>query len=295
MNIADAINQIPEWKNKNIQYEPLTSGYSNIVYKVEVKGKKYALRINGSQNEILGLKYEDEIEIMNLAAKYNLTPGVLECENKSDFLITEFIDGDLLSEDQLSNPVILKKVVELLKKIHKIPYKGNRRSTQFSLTYNYLRGAEKLDAQIPPDLNEYIEKMKVIERSRQKDPDYMKCYCHNDPFAHNIISCPNGNVKILDWELSGLGDIWFDLATISFSCGFDQATDESMLNIYFGNSDEPKMKTLLDTKMVCMIREIGWALLHTALNKKKPIPGTDYSEFANSVLDRLKQGVVTLI
>jgi hypothetical protein len=44
-----------------------------------------------------------------------------------------------------------------------------------------------------------------------------------------------------------------------------------------------------------MIREIGWALMHTALNRKRPEPGTDYSDFANSVLNRLKEGLVTLV
>ena len=277
MNITEIINQIPKWKNnENILYEPLTSGYSNIFYKVFVDGKNYALRINGKQNEFLGLNYEDEIEIMNLASKDNLTPRVLECENKIDFLITEFVDGNQLSEDQVGNPNNLRKIVDLLKNIHKIPYQGKRQSTQFSLTRNYLRGAEKLGVLYPTELNEFIKKMNVIEKNRQKDPNYLKCYCHNDPFAHNIILCPDGNVKILDWELSGLGDIWFDLATLSFSCGFDQATDESMLYFYFGFSDEQKMKTLIDIKLVCMIREIGWALLHTALNKNRPEPGTDF-------------------
>ncbi len=296
MSITEIINQIPDWKNnENIQYELLTSGYSNIVYKVFVDGKIYALRINGIQNQFLGLNYEDEIEIMDLASKENLTARVLKCENKNDFLITEFLEGNLLLEDQVHKPDNLSKVIDLLKKIHKIPYKGNRQSTQFSLTRNYLRGAEKLGVPCPEELNDYLKKMNVIEEDRQKDPDYLKCYCHNDVFAHNIICCPDGNIKIIDWELSGLGDIWFDLATISFSCGFDQATDASMLNLYFGNSDEQKMKTLFDVKFVCMIREIGWALLHTALNKNKSEPGTDYSEFANSILNRLNQGLVTLI
>nr|WP_319570385.1 choline/ethanolamine kinase family protein [uncultured Draconibacterium sp.] len=296
MDITEIINQIPKWKdNANIRYEPLTGGYSNIVYKVFVDGENYALRINGKQNKFLELNYDDEIEIINLASKDNLTPKVLECENKTDFLITEFIDGNVLSEDQVANPDILKKVVDLVKRIHKIPYQGNRHSTQFSLTRNYLRGAKKLGVLYPTELNEFIKRMDVIEKNHQKDPNYLKYYCHNDVFAHNILLCPDGDLKILDWELSGLGDIWFDLATISFSCGFDQATDESLLNFYFGNSGEQKMKTLHDIKWVCMIREIGWALLHTALNKNKPEPGTDYSEFANSILNRLKQGLVTLI
>jgi thiamine kinase-like enzyme len=295
MTITEIIDQIPEWKNKHIQYEPLTSGYSNIVYKITVNDKTYALRINGKQNEFLGLRYDDEVTIMSLASNYDLTPKVLECANREDYLITEFVEGSLLQKSQLSQPVYLRKVVDLLKSIHNLPYRGNRQSTQFSLARNYLRGAEELGLRYPSELNEFIEKMNSIEKERQKDPGYMKHYCHNDAFAHNMILRPDGNVTILDWELSGLGDIWFDLATVSFSCGFDRAADETMLNLYFGSSDEQKRQTLHDTKLVCMIREIGWALMHTALNRKRPEPGTDYSDFANSVLNRLKDGLVTLV
>jgi Predicted aminoglycoside phosphotransferase len=242
MTITEIIDQIPEWKNKHIRYEPLTSGYSNIVYKIAVNDSTYALRINGKQNEFLGLRYADEVAIMSLASNYDLTPRVLEYKNREDYLITEFVEGPLLQETQLSQPIYLQKVVDLLKSIHNLPYRGNRQSTQFSLTRNYLRGAEELGLSYPSELNEFIEKMNVIETERQKDPGYLKHYCHNDVFAHNIILRPNDNVTILDWELSGLGDIWFDLATVSFSCGFDKAADELMLNLYFGSSDEQKSK-----------------------------------------------------
>ena len=123
----------------------------------------------------------------------------------------------------------------------------------------------------------------------------MQYYCHNDAFAHNMILSPDGSLKILDWELSGRGDIWFDLATLSFSCGFNHATEQVMLELYFGYSDDEKMKTLAGIKFVCMIREIGWALMHTALNRNKPVPGTDYSDFANAVLNRLQNGYLSLI
>ncbi len=296
MSIEEIIKQIPNWqKAKTIRHEPLKGGYSNTVYKVFVDEKIYALRINGIQNEFLGLEYKDEIDIITQAAKQNLTPMVLECENKVDFLITDFIYGAQLSEEQLKNTDNLNIVVEVLKKIHKISYSGKRFSTPFSLTRGYLQGAERLGIPCPTDLKEFLKEVNAIEQARQNDPNYQKYYCHNDAFAHNMMVCDNGNIKIIDWELSGLGDIWFDLATVSFSCGFDHISDEIMLKSYFGSSDELKHKTLHDMKFVCMVREIGWALLHTALDKNKPIPGPGYMDFANSVLNRLKQGLVSLI
>ncbi|EDY81466.1 Phosphotransferase enzyme family, putative [Verrucomicrobiia bacterium DG1235] len=296
MNIDEIIKRVPVWENaKSIRYEPLSGGYSNFIYKIFVDDKIYALRINGKQNTFLGLEYEDEVSAMSLAATQGLTPMVLQCENESDFLITEFIEGEMLSVEDASNPRNLNKVIGVLKKIHEIPYSGKRTSTPFSLTRGYLKGAEELGIPCPPDLEKFLEDMSVFEVARQEDSSYLKHYCHNDAFTHNMIISSDDSIKMLDWELSGLGDIWFDLATLSFSCGFDETTDEVMLKSYFGYSDGDMRKTLHDMKSVCMVREIGWALLHTAINRSQNIPGADYMEFSNSVLDRLKQGLVSLV
>ena len=56
-----------------------------------------------------------------------------------------------------------------------------------------------------------------------------------------------------------------------------------------------KHETLRDIKLVCMVREIGWALLHTALNRTLPAPGTNYLDFSREVLESLQRGLVTLV
>lgn len=295
MNIEQIIEQMPGWKIGNIKYEPLSGGYSNKLFKVFTEDRIYALRINGEQNEHLNLKYTDEVEIIKLASEYGIAPGVPEYTNKLDYLITEFIDGQMISVKEMHNPELITEVISLLKKVHHLPYSGTRYSTVFSLTRGYMTGAEKLGLEIPTELNEQFTKMKFIEMEREKDPIYMKQYCHNDVFNHNLIRNSEGNIKLIDWELSGIGDIWFDLATLSFSCGFNEAEEEIMLLSYFGIYDDHKRKTLKDIKFACMIREIGWALLHTAINRNLPQPGNDYMDFAQNVLSRLNEGKFSLV
>lgn len=296
MNVETIIGTLPEWRGaREIRHEPLSGGYSNLIYKVFVDDKVYALRINGQQNAPLGLAYEDEREVISLAAAQGVTPGALECENKKDFLITEFFEGSMLSVEAASDPVYLERVIGVLKRIHAMPYAGKRVSTPFSLTRGYLRGAESLGVSCPVELEDFLREMDVFEKERQEDAGYLAHYCHNDAFTHNMLLGIDGSIQMLDWELSGLGDVWFDLATLSFSCGFDRGTDEAMLTLYHGRTDEGMHKTLRAMKTVCMIREIGWALLHTALNRRDNREGGDYTEFANSVLDRLKRGLVSLV
>ena len=296
MQIESVIRQIPAWRNAGaIRHERLAGGYSNVVHKVFVGDKAYAVRINGDQHRFLELNFEDEVAVMSLAAEDGISPPVLAVANRSDVLITDFIDGGALSGESAKDPRMLTRITRLLKRIHRLPYTGHRRSTPFSLTRGYLRGIAELGLACPPDLAGFLVEMDRIEAERKKDPSYGKHYCHNDPFTHNLLQDEDGELKIIDWELSGLGDIWFDLATVSFSCGFDRRLDTTLLEAYFGHCDQPQLQTMHDMKFVCMVREIGWALMHTALELNRPNPGPGYLDFAHSVLNRLKQGLVTLV
>ena len=294
-NVDELIKTVPTWTNANhINYEPINDGYSNKIYKVWVDHEAFVLRINGSQNTFLGLEYKDEAQVMQLAADQNIAPGVLPVD-RDEYLITHFLEGNTLKVEQMHDSDSIGNVIKVLKKVHALPYTGTRTSTPFSLTRGYLAGAKKLGLEYPSDLSDYLDQMESIEDKRRSDPAYLRHYCHNDMFNHNIFHCRDGSYILIDWELSGLGDIWFDLATISFSSGLDAAADEFLLRCYFGEADPDKIATLHEMKFVCMVREIGWALLHTAINRNAPEPGKDYMDFANSVLDRLKNGIVTLV
>ena len=296
MSIDKLIRLVPAWKKSTqLEYEPLNGGYSNQIYKVTADGGTFAFRINGSQNEHLGMDYQDEVEIMTLAAEYGITPEILDCGKQTDFLITRFLEGETLSTDQMKNPDIIKQVVHVMKKVHSLPYKGKRTSTPFSLTRSYLSGAGELGSAWQIRLADHLSKVDSIEQDRKKDPGFLQHYCHNDMLQHNIMNCHDGNLMLLDWELSGLGDIWFDIATVTFSSGLSSEEEDVLLTAYFGESNTRLRDKLEDMKYVCMIREIGWAVLHTDLNRRLPVPGNDFIDFAEHVLNRLENGMYSLI
>ena len=125
MTPEEIIRQIPEWRDAgSVRYEPLTSGYSNQIYKVVADGRSCALRLNGAQNEFLGLRYEDEIEAMTLAADRHIAPAVLACENKADYLVTEFVEGACYTREQARAPEVIEKIAALLGRVHAFPYTG---------------------------------------------------------------------------------------------------------------------------------------------------------------------------
>ncbi|MGG7078595.1 phosphotransferase [Clostridium sardiniense] len=293
-NIDIILKNIPKWSGiEGITYEPLNGGLSNVTYKVKVDNKFYVLRINSNQNEYLDLSREEEQNAIIEASKLGIAPNVFSTANKKDFLITEFIEGKSIETEKMHNPELIKNVTETLLKIHSL--KGiERKSSPFDLIRGYLNGAQELKVVFPDRLYKYLERMEKIELQRSKDKENINKYCHNDYHtAYNMI-LNEEKLTVIDWELSGIGDVFFDLATISSDNRFSIEEDKILLESYFGVFDKEKLNTLNDMKFICMLREIAWALMHEGMNIERVNFNMNYYEFANHVLDRLNQGLVTL-
>lgn len=293
-NINIALKNIPEWSGiEKITYEPLNGGLSNVTYKVKVDNKFYVLRINGNQNEYLDLSREEEQNVIIKASKLGIAPGVFLTTDKRNFLITDFIEGKALIAEEIHNTDLIKKVTSTLLKIHSL--KGiERKCSPFDLIRKYLSGAQDLKVTFPDNLYKHLKRMEKIEFQRSKDKENINKYCHNDYHTGYNMLLNNEKLTVIDWELSGIGDAFFDLATISSDNRFNIEEDKILLKNYFGVFDKEQLSTLNDMKFICMLREISWALIHEGMNIEKVNHNMNYYKFAKDVLDRLDQGIVTL-
>jgi len=293
-NIAMIIKKT--WGDVPVTYEVLTGGFVNFSYKVCANGKYFVLRINGKQNDYLGLSRAEEVKVFKAAHDMNIAPAVLP-QSTPEYLITEYINAPVLSVEELREPVILKNAIENLKKIHTIQNIG-RNFSPFELLEKYTDGMRTLGVIFPEKLNGFLRTAEDIEKRWNKDSAYRKAYCHNDYFPANIIN-DNGRLYVIDWELSGVGDIFFDLATMSFSCAFSDELDKYMLQCYFGQTNpEPEhFAALLDMKYMNMLREATWGLLHSGIKEDEENTAShdmNYYEFGEWVLGRLDEGILHL-
>ncbi|RDY27837.1 aminoglycoside phosphotransferase [Romboutsia weinsteinii] len=293
-NIDLILKKISGWSSiDGITYEPLNGGLSNITYKVKVDNKFYVLRVNNNQNEYLDLSREEEQNAIIKASKLGIAPSVFSSGNKKNTLITEFIEGKSIEVEEMHNTELIKKVTSTLLKIHSL--KGIKRvCSPFDLIRRYLKGAQDLSVIIPDNLHKHLKHMEGIEIQRSQDKENINKYCHNDYHTGYNMILNDEKLTVIDWELSGIGDVYFDLATISSDNRFSIEEDKVLLISYFGVFDNEKLTTLNDMKFVCMLREISWALMHEGMNIERINHDLKYYEFAQYILDRLDQGIVTL-
>lgn len=292
-DIKDIVNEVDMWKNAtSISYEPLNGGCSNCTYKVNVDGVNYVLRINGEQNRFLGLQREDEAAAVSVANGKGIAPKVFTSANQGEYLITEYIQGTIVDPKDIHTSDFIENVVKVLLKVHQV--EGiNRECSPFYLVNKYIEGAKILNVKIPDGLYDVLRNIDSIEKKSAQNTQYYKKYCHNDFYTFNIVNS-SSELYVIDWELSGQGDIFFDLATISFSNRFSEEEDGILLRSYFGYLEDEHRVHLYDMKYMNMLREISWALLHSGMDVMKVNHDTNYYESAQWFLARLKDGIVTV-
>jgi Ser/Thr protein kinase RdoA (MazF antagonist) len=166
----------------------------------------------------------------------------------------------------------------------------------FSDPDGYLDGARRLGVPMPDGLDGVLREVDAIEARAAARGDGA-AYCHNDFYRFNVIA-DDGRVTLLDWELSGVGNVYFDLATPAFHEGWTPEEERVLLEAYFGEYDDVHAAALHDFKYLNMVREVVWALLHAGLDAARPDVehvnhSLDYAESARWFLGRILAGHVT--
>jgi len=133
----------------------------------------------------------------------------------------------------------------------------------------------------------------MIETEQQRDSSDWQHFCHNDLVSVNYLYCDEEQViKILDWEFAGLGDIYYDLATLVYTHDnlgpIPPDLEEVMLACYFGEVTQPQHRRLEGMKYMLMLFTGMWGLVQHGLQLARLIPaveGFNYMEFAQHLFE----------
>jgi thiamine kinase-like enzyme len=297
--LESIIQSIPAWRGAMTRHsEPLNGGFSNDTYKVQVDGELFALRINGTQNEFLQLDRALEVEAVQRGFEMNVAPEPLYCAGRSDVLITRFLAGHPVTPEEAHDPAMQARMVQTMKVIHGLQG-PQRQAGPFEIIDRYLGGASRLGVAFPDGLDRHLRRMRQIERERSRAAGWYRRYCHNDFFIFNMIynqadALAPAGLRLIDWEMSGWGDIFLDLATVPYTNNFTIEEEQTWLEHYFGACDPDLLHALHDMRYVSLIREAAWALLSQAIVTDPVNHQMNYLGFARYVVTRLDAGKMTL-
>lgn len=291
--VDEIIRQIPAWKTaSSIQVEPL-AGLTNTNYRVTVDGEKFVLRLSGQNTAYLGIDRGQEARVLAAVSEAGIGAQVAYCQLPEGHLVTRYIPGHHLTLEEYRTPENIGRILKTLKRTHALPLVDVRFSP-FRCVESYARRVKALQVSLPPDFQEMLERMSVIQREQAGDPSAWQRFCHNDLFYVNVLD--DGNIRFIDWEFSGVNDLYYDLATLTYAYDsldtLPRELQEYMLASYFGEVRQKNWERLEGMQYMLLFFTAMWGLLQQGMQNGghvRPVEGFDFLEYANSTFESMRQ------
>ena len=240
------------WDVKNISYIERLGGLSSENYKVLYNNTPYFIKI--CTHNYIHTDRNNELSILNKACEIHIAPNLYYFSPKSGNMITAWIDGVMPSLDDFSSINFLHNLSNSLRKLHNL--KCEKLFNPFNHIRKRINICKDLNLPLPTSIDILLDYLNNLEIKLNKSP--LIGLCHNDLNASNII-LSNDNLYFVDYEYSSMGDIFFDLATISWF--LTEKSRKDLLKLYLGNFKVEYYERLLDYLFVVKFYNATWSLL----------------------------------
>ncbi|MHA1737629.1 MAG: phosphotransferase [Candidatus Heimdallarchaeota archaeon] len=291
-DLQSIIAKIPNWVDaKELVIEEI-SGLTNRNYQITVDGEQFVLRISGKNTESLGINREHEYEALRAASSAGLGPKINRFIKPEGHLVTQWIEGRHWSPDEFRTKEKIRLMVETIKQLHALaPIKAT--FSPFGRVESYARTAREYGVQLPQDFNDILNTVQFIKDDQKRDVSDWLRFCHNDLVAVNYLySDKEEKITIIDWEFAGMGDFYFDLATLVYTHDthgpISHELEEYLLMCYFGKVDDVSRLRLAGMKFMLTLFYSMWGFLQHGLHKAgliEAIEGFDYLDYAQHLFN----------
>jgi thiamine kinase-like enzyme len=271
--LAATIAAIPEWAGLEPEVTPITIGITNRNFKVDIGGESFVVRLSGEDTGLLGIDRAAENDAASAAARAGVAPEVFAYLPERSALITRFVQGSHIPEEDLERDDVLGAVVRSVKAIHACPPIPSSFSV-FRIVEDYRSLAEARGVVTPATFDEIHAKAGTIEAAFAQQPLAARP-CHNDLLNANFL-LDGDHVWIVDYEYGGMGDLFFDLGNLSINNGFTPEAQELLLRLYFGDFTDAHRARLQLMRIMSDFREAMWGVVQQAISTLD----FDYVEYA---------------
>ncbi len=281
------IERVPAWQGAAKIEVARIAGMTNQNYRVTVDGELFVLRISGQNTARLGINRAHELAALRSAAAAGLAPQVVAFLPPEGHLVTRWVKGRHWYTPEYRTPAQVRLLTETVKRIHALPANGAVFSP-FQRVRSFLETARSFNVPLPNGFESYLTTLNAIQIDQQNDPSDWQRICHNDLVSVNYLYIEETKkIIVLDWEFSGLGDIYYDLATVVYTHDSDgpisPELEFEMLRCYFVSVTSLQRRRLLGMKYMLMLFSGMWGLAQHGMQTAgliSPVEGFDYLEYA---------------
>jgi len=265
LSLEQAIQRVPFLAGAgNLDTTPLTGGITNLNYRIDADGKSYVLRITGAGTELLGIRREVEHAANLAAGRLGVAPEVLYFIEPEGYLVTRFVEGGPIPPEEIVRPENLRRVTEKIRTFH-------AGAPPLSGEFNVFRRAEMLtevsrrhNCRFPDNFDWIMQRMRRVEQTLRGTSAVLRP-CHDDLLNLNFLD-ERGEIRILDWEYAGMGDVSYDLANFASHHRLDDDRQRLLLQAYFGEATPQQFARVSLLRPMSEVHEAMWGTTQSGIS-----------------------------
>lgn len=262
----------------------LSGGITDINHKVHFGGSPYVIREPGKDTDLLGIDRGAEWSASCAAARAGVGPPVRAMLENPPILVTGFVEGEPVTEEEIRQPDMLWNVAGALRRIHGSGEELPSEFSAFRVVERYAQTAKERGVSPPKGYDGAYKRAKSIEKAL-RGAEHEPVPCHNDLLATNLIR-DGETLWIVDWEYAGMGDRYFDLGNLAVNNGLDDEGETTLLEAYFGDPpDARRLASLRLMRFMSDFRESMWGVVQSAVSEID----FDFEAYAAEHFERLRK------
>ncbi|MGL4773274.1 MAG: phosphotransferase [Clostridium sp.] len=250
------------------------NGLNNYNYKMNYLGMDYFLSLKGENFSKECLPFYKEV--LNLTNSQEISYNIVHLDENTGDLLTHWLDGDTPDYETLNSEAFIESLCFSLKRFHSL--KIDKEKNPFKSIHTRYNKCIDNKIDFPVDMAPLLVKSDEIYNTYKNDTTIG--LCHYDLNPSNIIY-DNKKCFIIDLEFSAMGDIFWDLATISWM--MDENSKKILLSTYFGECNDYNLKKLNNYLFSVKLWNALWSLLKSV----EPYSNFNYSKGAEIILKEI--------
>jgi thiamine kinase-like enzyme len=283
--VEDVLRRVTIFADRPLRHTPMEGGLSHQIWRVDTGGRSYVLRLLDPAVSIAGLGIPplQEIENTVLAAASGAGARVIEVLREVPALVLEFLPGRTLVIPDVRAAATIPRIAAGCRRLHA----GPRFANDFDIVAKQrelLDVCARHDLAVPDGYREHLSTVDDIRNALATRPLPPRP-CHNDLLAANLIDVA-GDIRIVDYQLSGNNDPAFELGDIAAEAAFDPDRTAALTAAYFGNETGPALVARVRLNQI--LSHVVWTLWFCVHHGLLSAPGSsfDYQAEAAGKWDR---------
>ena len=225
--VADVLH-IPESEITNLRC--LKAGMTNKSFLFQARGRSYICRIPGPGTGLL-INRKQEKDVYDAVKGLGITEHVIYMNGENGYKISEYYEGARNSDPRNWGDVA--RCMELVKRLHssfiRVGHSFDIRE-RIDFYETICGGYEKQLFEDYPDVKAHMNLL-MNRLDRLKRP---KVLSHIDSVCDNFLFLPDGDIKLIDWEYSGMCDPLIDVGMCAIYSYYNEEEAEKLLAVYLG-------------------------------------------------------------